>query len=254
MVTWASALDCRPYVVSVVTDDVLQLTDYFGPPPGTVGHGAQSRLVEPQDPGVGIKPHYHVQDQYQVFVDTVGQFGSRELTAPISVQYADAFTPYGPARSSDGRGMRFVTVRMRPDPGPRLLRDPEARAARRGKGGRQLMWNLPEHGDGEPGTVQTIEAFDDGVGVHRLKLEPRTSARGHALGAGALQMNIVIGGSLIEGGRTHPRLTHVLVEPSDEVPEFTAAYDGADILVLEFRHPVEHGREGVAAAASGDLS
>jgi hypothetical protein len=237
--TWASALDCKPYVVSVVTEDALQLTDYLGPPPGTLGSGPQARLVEPQDPAVGIEPHYHVQDQYQVFVDTVGRFGSRELTAPISVQYADAYTPYGPGRSSDGRGLHFVTIRLRPDPGPRMLTDADARAARRGKGGRQLVWNLPEHSAAAPGEVETIEAFPDGVSLHRLTIEPGASAGGHALGVSAMQVNILIGGSLVEGGRTHPRLTHVLVEPADDVPEFTAGDAGADLLVLGFRQPAE---------------
>jgi hypothetical protein len=237
MVTWASTLDCEPYVATIVADPPIRLTDYFGRPLDLDVPGAQSHLVEPQDPDLVVEPHYHVQDQYQVFVDTVGRFGRRELTAPVSVQYSDAYTPYGPFSSSDGNGLHFVTVRMRPDPGPRFLTDPVAREERRSKGGRQRVWNLSEPAADRSGAVQTIEAFDDGVGVHRITLEAGDRAAGHALGATALQVNIVIEGGLVDGGRLHPRLTHILVEADDEVPVFTAGDRGADVLVLGFRKP-----------------
>src|SRR5207237_7584199 len=89
---------------------------------------------------------------------------------PILVQYADAFTPYGPIVGKT-TGYRFLTLRMQPSRGPSLM--PESRADRRRLGGRQVsgrhVANIPGHG-GRWNPVLGPDA--DGMAAYAADLAP----------------------------------------------------------------------------------
>jgi hypothetical protein len=48
-----------------------------------------------QDPGTVSEPHFHQANQFQVFVEGDGFLGKTPVRE-VTVQYADAYTPYGP--------------------------------------------------------------------------------------------------------------------------------------------------------------
>ena len=78
--------------------------DYVGgaPIPGSPGYGQdidgedvpQAYLVS-QPPHSTTRPHFHLTNQFQVFVGGGGRVGKLRAD-PLTVQYAGGHTPYGP--------------------------------------------------------------------------------------------------------------------------------------------------------------
>ena len=65
-------------------------------------------LIE-QPPNFEFMPHFHRQNQFQVFVDGSGTLG-RQTLAPVVVHYAGAFTGYGPLVAGP-QGITYFTLR-----------------------------------------------------------------------------------------------------------------------------------------------
>ena len=60
-------------------------------------------------PGARIDPHFHDIDQFQVVVDGDCRMG-KKAADPVTFQYADAYTPYGPIVGAE-LGFAFFTLR-----------------------------------------------------------------------------------------------------------------------------------------------
>jgi hypothetical protein len=88
----------------------------------TVDDGAQVFLVE-QEPHTVALPHFHFQDEFQVFVGGDGTLG-RHPVRPITVHYANRHTGYGPITAGND-GVAYMTLRARLDLGAHFL--PESR-------------------------------------------------------------------------------------------------------------------------------
>src|SRR6056297_1868691 len=73
----------------------------------------QGFLVE-QPPEAITLPHFHEANQFQVFVEGRGRMG-RHAAEPLTIQYANAHTPYGPIVASE-TGVKYFTLRQRWDP------------------------------------------------------------------------------------------------------------------------------------------
>jgi len=82
--------------------------DYIGAP-GSMATGTQAFLVERPYPNPRVAPHFHDIDQFQVIVAGDGRMGKKEVK-PITFQYADTYTPYGPIVGRDD-GISFFTLR-----------------------------------------------------------------------------------------------------------------------------------------------
>ncbi len=80
---------------------------YIGEP-GQLTEAAQAFLVVRPFAGARIEPHFHDVDQFQVVVEGGGRIGKKKVR-PITFQYADAFTPYGPIIADDR--LSFFTLR-----------------------------------------------------------------------------------------------------------------------------------------------
>ena len=78
----------------------------------------QGFLVE-QPPGAVTLPHFHETNQFQVVVGGAGHFG-KQAAMPLSLQYANAHTPYGPIISGD-EGIVYFTLRAKWDPGAKYM-------------------------------------------------------------------------------------------------------------------------------------
>jgi hypothetical protein len=65
-------------------------------------------LIE-QPPGFEFMPHFHRQNQFQVFVGGSGVIG-RHALAPVVVHYAGAYTGYGPLVAGP-QGIQYFTLR-----------------------------------------------------------------------------------------------------------------------------------------------
>lgn len=68
-------------------------------------------LVE-QGADILLQPHFHRQNQFQLFVAGDGTIGSEPIR-PITLHYAGAYTGYGPIKSGPG-GLKYFTIRFFP--------------------------------------------------------------------------------------------------------------------------------------------
>lgn len=214
--------------------------DYFGR-----GHqldvGPQAYLGRQLDGGSEIYAHFHDVDQFQIVVMGSGRFG-RTPVAPVTIQYADAFSPYGPIVANDG-GLGFFVFRRAAATGG--WRMPEFAHLIPRKGGRRFFADLSDL-ERRPaaGAVETETLWgpaEDGLEVSAVRLGPGASAVSAATGCGA-QYLLVCGGALIQEGKLLPANAVLLQEVGESPEPVTAGDEGAVVLVLKF--PVPSDRPG----------
>ena len=78
----------------------------------------QGFLVD-QPPNAVTPAHFHEPNQFQVFVDGSGRMGAHPAS-PLTVQYANGHTPYGPIVAGD-QGVKYFTLRQHWDPGAKYM-------------------------------------------------------------------------------------------------------------------------------------
>lgn len=230
----------EPTVVREFTGDSLwglfAVTHLHGTPE-VVADGPQSFVVEARGDSYN-RVHFHVVDQYQVFLGGRGRVG-RARFLPALVHYADAFTPYGPIESGPD-GYVYVTLRPTGDPGARYM--PESRAERARVDGRHHTMALLDRADAPPVEV-VIPVEDDGLGACRL----RAAAAGDALlpppqpNPGGAHLLVIAGGVAVDGVDGEPgrlgRLGDVWVPAGEPWPTLRATEPGTDVLALGFPRP-----------------
>lgn len=211
--------------------------NYFGIQ-GGVDMEPQGFMVERPYPNAVIAPHFHDVDQFQVVVMGDGRIGKKKV-APITFQYADAFTPYGPIVANQD-GIAFLTLRPVASGGHWGM--PGNKDAMRCRAGRNIdgAFNYTESklAEGDVERRNLMEEQDDGVGAAGLRLGPNTSAEGFGSNAGG-QYYVVCAGALIMDGKEFPELSLLYISPDDATPTFTAGAEGVDLLMLQFAAPSE---------------
>ncbi len=214
----------------------VRITNFCGVR-GQAVPGPQIFLVDyPGQAGIAVRPHFHSVDQFQVFWrgDRVGKHAIR----PHFVHYADAYTPYGPIVDA-GAGVTYLTVRARPDSGPKYM--PESRSQRpAGAGGRQLtvQGDVQALDHAQDGPVWLLGPFGDGLAVclARLRAGQQLPA---VQPAGDGTVYLLLEGALDGPGQrvSHRATTVVTVGPGEAAAGVRAADEGAVILGLSFPQP-----------------
>ncbi|MGE0701366.1 MAG: hypothetical protein AB7O57_19880 [Hyphomicrobiaceae bacterium] len=210
---------------------------YIGEP-GQLTQAAQAFLVVRPFAGARIEPHFHDVDQFQVVVDGGGRIGKKQVK-PVTFQYADAFTPYGPIVAADD-GLSFFTLRNIASGGfwamPGNKHEMPGRAGRNIEGVFELEQGVPANGEVVREELMSPQA--DGVRADGFRLGPGARAPGipHE---GKGQFYLVCAGSLVVDGRELPERSVVRVEPGDEGLVLEAGRCGAQVLALQFCGPSE---------------
>jgi hypothetical protein len=208
--------------------------NYFGVQQ-RIAEGPQAYLVDMPDEGSRISPHYHDVDQYQVVVDGDGVIGPHPLR-PVTYQYADAYTPYGPIIASKN-GLNFYTLRMAPSGGHFDM--PAARHLMKAKPGRSIAgtFDLKGPNDKTPAGQCVLEILHapepDGITAAGIRLGANATGKGIPSDAGG-QYCIVCSGDVVHEGKHYPRLSLILVEAGEAAPVFAAGDQGAEILTVQF--------------------
>jgi hypothetical protein len=193
----------------------------------------QVYLAEILTPNAHERAHFHEIDQFQIFVGGGGQFGKAPIE-PVMVQYADAWTPYGPLIGGP-EGYSFLTVRRQSSAGALYM--PESRQQRRNLGGRQISQAFKPNGLDDLGQWSRILGpYDDGVAAHGIMLG--AGERTTLPDAGAEQFCVVVDGTLRVDGRDHPVASTVRVGQQEE-PELEAGPGGATLVVVNFASSAE---------------
>lgn len=195
-----------------------------------------------QPPNAITPAHFHEPNQFQVFVGGGGRIGA-QTAAPLTVQYANGHTPYGPIVAGD-QGVEYFTLRQRWDPGAKylpksndLLRAGNQR--RRLKGGIGVEDDAGRRQRQEPACETVLPAEGDGLAswIWRMGSKQHTILPPPAGGGG--QYLIVVAGTLEIEGRSLGRLSTVFITPDDPAFAVKSGPDGLDLLVLQFPRPGE---------------
>ena len=214
--------------------------DYFGRG-HQLGPGPQVYLGEQLDAESELFAHFHDVDQFQVVVRGSGRFG-RVPVCPVTVQYADAFAPYGPIVAAEN-GIGFFVFR---------------RCAATGG------WRMPGHANMIPKPIGRrffIEVADtesrpkeaetsrevlrggdeDGLAIELIRMGPFATCSSPRGDAGEQHL-LVCAGSLERAGKRLPPLSALVPDPDEQAPALAASDEGAVVLVLKF--PQATGRAG----------
>lgn len=188
-----------------------------------------------QDPETSAGPHFHVANQFQVFVRGGGFFGKHPVRA-VSVHYAGAYTPYGPIRAG-GEGIAYVTLRNGWDYGPHYMpaqRD-ELRAGNR-KPRAALSAEIVPAADAALGAMCDVMCEPvfapaaDGMGGWRYRVLPNASVTGPDPASGRGQYWLVLAGDDVTGGA----LSCTFLSPDEPARVTAAGPRGLDVLVVQF--------------------
>ena len=221
------------------------VTNYFGteatydkslPQPHPDDLFPQAFIVE-LEPHYTLDPHYHLSNQFQLFIKGDGEITRRRFGA-FSVHYANAYTPYGPIVAGDG-GLHYITLRNGSGGGPLYLPKHGERLRASGRPRRHLD---PAEIDLEGyAPVSTIfSAAADGLGgwVYRAKADAAGTGPDPRGGGG--QSWVVGAGSLVVDGAELSKLSCLFVNPDDPPLAFTGGPYGGAAIVLQYpQRPVQ---------------
>ncbi len=206
--------------------------DYIGTP-GEIEDLPQAFLVVRPYANARIEPHFHDVDQFQIVVEGDGRIGKKEVR-PITFQYADAFTPYGPIVSRDD-GISFFTLRNFASGGhwsmPGNKHNMPCRAGRNIEGVFELG-QVPLAG---ASFEDLMPSQPDGVRVTGIRLAADVEAGGIPAEGG--QYYLVCSGTILQDGKTLPQFSLMRVEAGEAPPALQAGPDGAEVLVVQFANP-----------------
>lgn len=231
-----------------VAGGIGQRHGYIGEP-GQLNQAAQAFLVVRPFAGARIEPHFHDVDQFQIVIEGDGKIGKKAVR-PVTFQYADAFTPYGPIVANE-HGLSFFTLRNIASGGfwamPGNRQHLPGRAGRNISGIFDLAAGIPAAG--EAIMEDLMPRQHDGVLGAGFRLGP--GARSPGLPAdGKGQFYLVCAGSILVDGKALPERSVVRVEPEDPAIELIAGGDGALVLALQFAAPSDRpGTDPIKLAA-----
>lgn len=214
-----------------------QRYDYIGSP-GTIDANPQAFLVERLYTDARIDPHFHDIDQFQVVVEGFCKMGKKP-TPPVTFQYADAYTPYGPI-VGEKEGFAFFTLRpiasggFFPMPGNR--HHMPGRAGRNIAGQFDAQRKLPD-----AGTLVTevlMPEQQDHVKAVGYWLGPEARlATESDVGGG--RYYLVCAGAVRSRDKVLTRHSVIHISSGEPTETLVATDEGAAVLALQFAVPSE---------------
>jgi hypothetical protein len=187
-----------------------------------------------QDPDTVSEPHFHQANQFQVFVEGDGFLGKTKV-GEVTVQYAGAYTPYGPIVAGP-RGVAYMTLRNGWDPGALFMPGARDRLKRFAKKPRAIVTSTVV--DAEPVTGRAREELiapgPDGLAAACLRLAAGETFTGPDPSSGGGQYWVGLAGADINPATPLPRLACLFVGPDERPHAVTAGPAGLQLLVLQF--------------------
>lgn len=230
--------------------EISRRVEYIGSP-GLIDANPQAFLVDRLFPGARIDPHFHDIDQFQVVVDGFCTMG-KKAAQPVTFQYADAYTPYGPIVGEE-QGFAFFT--LRPIASGGFFAMPGNRHNMPGRAGRNIAGRFdlsePTPPAGESRRESLMASQPDEVNAVGLRLGPGAAIDGPPSTGGG-QYYLVCQGAAAVDGKALPTRSVIHVAPGEPPPRFAAGDDGAAVLMLQFARPSERPGSDPQALAARD--
>lgn len=210
-------------------------SDYFTPenPPGL-----QAYLLEHAPENI-VHPHFHVVDQFQLFLAGSGRVGKHRV-GPFTIHYTDKYSPYGPIVAGS-EGLTFATLRIDKDIGAQYM--PESRAAMTRRAGRNLTRHYTVSVSrtlrlGKACEVEVLEPrHSDGLLIEGRRTGPSgTLVLPDVRGSEGHYLFIIHGSLILEDGEA-PLWSCLFQAQGASAVSVHAGRSGCDLLVLQFPHP-----------------
>ena len=183
------------------------------------------------EPNSVIRPHFHRVDQFQVFVSGSATMGKHRLD-PVTVHYADAFTPYGPINNGPA-GMSFFNCRSRADVGAHWM--PGSKDEMDVKAGRAITacakLGLADALEGVRLEL-LIDPEDDGLAVVEL-VAPAGARLPSEIVEGSGRFQLVLEGSMQLRGRELPADSCAFASPGEVLSARRTGEKGLHLLELQ---------------------
>ena len=200
-------------------------------------NGLPQAFLVIQPPGAVTPAHFHEPNQFQVFVEGDGRIGAHPTT-PLTIQYANGHTPYGPIVASDS-GIKYFTLRQRWDPGAKYL--PASREKlvlgnqrARVKGGLTVSSDadrLARAGE----VIETIFPMEpDGLAGWLYQLGPNRASTLPEPANGGGQYLLIVAGAMVTGNVELARHSAAFISSDEQPFRAVASPAGLDLLVLQF--------------------
>jgi hypothetical protein len=191
-------------------------------------------LIE-QPPNSVLVPHFHKQNQFQLFVEGSGTIGSAKLS-PLTIHYAGAFTGYGPLVAGPN-GIKYFTLRSVCETGlvpitearEKMLRGPKRHA----QFGPLVIASAAELRALSGGqTEAVIPLADDGMGAEVIRLPADATLLPHQHPASAGFFLVVLAGTVNYADAQLEAWESLFVSADEIPPEFSVGKGGVHVLVL----------------------
>ncbi len=203
-------------------------------------NGEPQGFLVHQPPGAVTPLHFHETDQFQVVVDGAGRIG-KDDARPVTVQYANAHSPYGPVVAGDD-GMIYFTLRAGWDPGAKYMpasRDKLVKGNQRTRLVSGIVAGTDRQGgaNGEMIAETLIQEERDRLAAYLLHARAGAArSTPDPKGSGG-QYIVVVEGSMLRAGETLGRLSCLFLTEDEPALDFRAGDDGLALLVLQLPRP-----------------
>lgn len=188
-----------------------------------------------QPPDYTLVPHFHRNNQFQLFVEGSGVIGREPLSA-VTVHYAGAYTGYGPLVSGP-EGLKYFTIRAVCESG--FTPNSEAREKMvRGPKRHARSESVPPLGAEALAALANVEERvmiapgDDGMGARLTRLPPGATLRPPHQPPSEGQFLFVTAGSVDHGAGVLGLWEHLWVHADYPPPLLTAGPDGAEVVAM----------------------
>jgi hypothetical protein len=187
-----------------------------------------------QPPNCELLPHFHRQNQFQLFVHGRGSLGPHRVD-PVTIHYAGAYTGYGPL-VSEKDGLKYFTIRSVFDTGFTATSEARTKMVRGPK--RHTEANL-----GDPWSEDQLAVLressstwpippEGGLGAQHVRLAPRDSLRLEGIAGSVGQFVFVLSGEVhLAEGALH-RWESVFATPDELNIALQAGTRGAELVCL----------------------
>jgi hypothetical protein len=199
-------------------------------PEPAIGSAYPMAYLVSQGADTQIAPHFHQNDQFQVFLSGNGRMGNVALRA-VTVHFAGAFTPYGPI-VAEGAPIEYITLRNGYDPGAQWM--PGAKAKLKAAVARTHREATSAPVDAAADSSVLIEAQADGLGAWRHRIAPGASLTGVDPAGGAGQFWFSLSGAFSRGGEVHGPRSCLFVSDDERPLTITAGDDGLEVVIVQF--------------------